>query len=349
MITDASTIALAAPLAALCVSALLTLMLARSPQLLPGLVDEANDRSLHAGAIPRTGGVAVLCAIATAAAIAAATLPMAGVWAWVAVAATPVAAVSLLDDRRHVKPGYRLAAQAAGAGILVAGGVTWSPVEVPGLAVTPAPLLVYPLSLLFVVWMVNLYNFMDGMDGFAAGMTLFGFGALALIGWQAGDLPFAALSAAVAAAGAGFLAGNFPPARIFLGDMGSATLGLLAAAVSLLGAHRGLFPLWAAWLAFSPFIVDATWTLLRRLLRREPVWQAHRSHHYQRLVLAGWTHRRTVLRAYLLMAACAATAVAAPGMSVLDQWLLLGAWACIYALIGYKTRLVERQAGLGSP
>jgi UDP-N-acetylmuramyl pentapeptide phosphotransferase/UDP-N-acetylglucosamine-1-phosphate transferase len=197
--------------------------------------------------------------------------------------------------------------------------------------------------------MINLYNFMDGMDGFAAGMTLFGFGALALIGWQARDLPFAAVSAAIAAAGAGFLAGNFPPARIFLGDMGSATLGLLAAAVSLIGAQKGLFPLWVAWLAFSPFIVDATWTLLRRLLRGEPVWQAHRSHHYQRLVLAGWSHRRTLLRAYLLMAACAVTAVAAPGMSVRDQWLLLGAWACIYALLGYKTRLVERQAGIDGP
>ena len=89
---------------------------------------------------------------------------------------------------------------------------------------------------------------------------------------------------------------NFPPARIFLGDAGSSTLGLLAAGLSLIGTQRGLFPLWVAWLAFSPFIVDATWTLLRRLYAGERVWQAHRSHHYQRLVLAGWGHRKTLLR-----------------------------------------------------
>jgi UDP-N-acetylmuramyl pentapeptide phosphotransferase/UDP-N-acetylglucosamine-1-phosphate transferase len=170
-----------------------------------------------------------------------------------------------------------------------------------------------------------------------------------VLGWHAEDLTFTAISASVAAAAGGFLLGNFPPARIFLGDLGSASLGLLAAALALLGARRGHFPLWVAWLAFSPFMVDATWTLLRRLIRGERVWQAHRTHHYQRLVLAGWSHRRTLLRAYLLMAGCAATAVAAPSLSVRDQWLLLGGWAVIYALVGYRTRLVERQAGIAAP
>ena len=193
--------------------------------------------------------------------------------------------------------------------------------------------------------MINLYTVRDGMAGFASGMAVFGFGALALAGWLGGDPGFALANAAVAAAAGGFLLHNFPPARIFLGDLGSATLGLLAAILSLIGAQRGLFPLWVAWLAFSPFIVDATWTLLRRLGRRERVWVAHRSHHYQRLVLAGWSHRKTVLRSYLLMAACGATAAAALDMSVRDQWLLLGAWAIIYPLIGFRTRLAERLAG----
>jgi UDP-N-acetylmuramyl pentapeptide phosphotransferase/UDP-N-acetylglucosamine-1-phosphate transferase len=197
--------------------------------------------------------------------------------------------------------------------------------------------------------MVNLYNFMDGMDGFAGGMAVFGFGAMAVLGWQGGDAGFALANAAIAAAAAGFLLFNFPPARIFLGDVGSATLGLLAAALSLLGSQRGLFPLWVAWLAFSPFIVDATWTLLRRLVRGERVWQAHRSHHYQRLVLAGWSHRRTVSLSYVLMAACAATAVAGQGMNAGDQLRLLAAWAIIYGLIGYKVRLVERVSGPAAP
>jgi UDP-N-acetylmuramyl pentapeptide phosphotransferase/UDP-N-acetylglucosamine-1-phosphate transferase len=197
--------------------------------------------------------------------------------------------------------------------------------------------------------MVNLYNFMDGMDGFAGGMAIFGFGALSLLGWQAGDAGFALVNAAIVAAAGGFLISNFPPARVFLGDLGSATLGLLAATLSLVGSQRGLFPLWLAWLAFSPFIVDATWTLLRRIAHGERVWQAHRSHHYQRLVLAGWSHRKTVLWSYLLMAACAATAVAARDMHERDQWFVLAAWGVIYIFIGFKTRLAERLAGTLSP
>ena len=230
--------------------------------------------------------------------------------------------------------------------LLFAGGIDWSLLEVPGLAWRMPEALALALSVLFVVWMINLYNFMDGMDGFAAGMAVFGFGALAALGVSAGDGAFALGNAAIAGAAGGFLTSNFPPARIFLGDLGAASLGFFAAAMSLIGSQRGLFPLWVAWLAFSPFIVDATWTLLRRLVRGERIWQPHRSHHYQRLVLAGWTHRHTVLRSYLLMAACAATAFAARGMSERDQWWLLAGWFCIYLLIGFKTRLVERAAGV---
>jgi UDP-N-acetylmuramyl pentapeptide phosphotransferase/UDP-N-acetylglucosamine-1-phosphate transferase len=347
MSTAAASIAVAATLAAAAAGSMVTVVLVRVPQLVPSMVDEPNDRSLHRGSVPRTGGIAVLAAITLGWIVAWAGSTMPAPWAWVVVATLPVAVVSLLDDRGGVRAAYRLLAHALGASVLIAGGVTWSPLEVPGVAIAPTPWLTCLLTLLFVVWMVNLYNFMDGMDGFAAGMTLFGFGTLSLLGWQAGDFAYAAANGVIAGAGAGFLIGNFPPARIFLGDLGSATLGLLAAAASLTGANRGLFPLWVAWLAFSPFIVDATWTLLARLRRGEAIWQAHRSHHYQRLVLAGWSHRRTVLRAYLLMAACGATAFAAPGMTARDQWLLICAWICIYLFVHYRTLLVERQAGVG--
>jgi len=346
MSTHAEYIAIAAPAGAFTIGAVLTFFLARSPEMFAGMIDQPNARSLHSGTIPRTGGIAIIAAMATAGLASWFMVPMAKAWATIAASAVLVAAVSLIDDRGSVKPAYRLAAHIAAALLLLLGGLSWSPLEFPGIILFLPVWLASLMTLLFVVWMVNLYNFMDGMDGFAGGMTLFGFGALALLGWRADDLGFFVISASIAAAGCGFLLGNFPPARIFLGDMGSATLGLLAAALSLLGSEKGLFPLWVAWIAFSPFIVDATWTLLVRMARRERVWQAHRSHHYQRLVLAGWSHRRTVIRAYLLMAACAATSVAAPAMSVHDQWFLLGAWAIIYALIGYKTHLVERQAAV---
>jgi UDP-N-acetylmuramyl pentapeptide phosphotransferase/UDP-N-acetylglucosamine-1-phosphate transferase len=330
-------------------SALLTAVLVRARRRFARMLDEPNERSLHKGAIPRTGGMAVLGGILCAGALARVLLGPDGDWAWIAAAAALVAVVSFLDDRGGVRPRYRLGAHVAAAGLLAAGGLGWSYLELPGLTTAFSGPLSVLATVLYVVWMINLYNFMDGMDGFAGGMALFGFGALAVLGWRAGDPGFAAFAGAIAAAAGGFLTRNFPPARIFLGDLGSATLGLMAAAFSLLGSQRGLFPLWAAWIAFSPFIVDATWTLARRLLRGERVWEAHRSHHYQRLVLAGWSHRRTVLRAYLLMLGCAASAVGVTRMSEREQWWVLGAWAIIYLLVHYKTRLVERGAEVAAP
>ena len=337
------------PLAAFAVAALASQFLARSPGILRGMIDEPNARSLHTGAIPRTGGFALLAGLSAAGLLAPTGLHPAGVWAWILLALLPVAAISLLDDRGEVRPRYRLAAHLGAGALLMAGGLGWSRLDLPGLTLNLGMFPTVCLTLLLVVWMINLYNFMDGMDGLAGGMAVFGFGALAVLGWRGDELAYALTCASIAATAGGFLTANFPPARLFLGDLGSTSLGLLAAALALQGSALGLFPLWVAGLAFSPFILDATTTLVRRALRREPLWQAHRSHHYQRLVLAGWSHRRVMLRAWALMAACAACAVAAPGLTPPDQWLLLASWAGIYALIGYRVRLVERLAGRVAP
>jgi len=334
---------------AFAVSALLTWWFSRSPALFSRMVDLPNERSLHAGVLPRTGGVAICTALAVACALVLAAFPLPSAWAWIGGALLLVGGVSLLDDHGEVPASYRLAAHLGAGILLLGGGIAWSGIELPGIYRELPSTLSWLLTLGYLVWMVNLYNFMDGMDGFAGGMAVFGFGALGVLGWQGDDPGFALANGVVVAAAAGFLLFNFPPARIFLGDLGSAVLGLLAATSSLIGTRRGLFPLWVAWLAFSPFIVDATWTLLRRLVRGERLWKAHRSHHYQRLVLTGWSHRRTVLRSYLLMGVCAATAVAARDLDVRDQWLLLGAWAVIYLAIGIKTRLAERSAATPAP
>jgi UDP-N-acetylmuramyl pentapeptide phosphotransferase/UDP-N-acetylglucosamine-1-phosphate transferase len=311
------------------------------------IMDYPNDRSLHQTPVPRTGGLGVLAGLAVAGAFAAARGAMVEAWAWLAAALLLVGAISLLDDRSEVPRRWRLAAHLGAAGLLMKGGILWTDIDLPWGHWHLPDAVALPLTGLCVVWMINLYNFMDGMDGFAGGMAVFGFGALAVLGWQAGDLTYAAGTAIVAAAAGGFLTSNFPPARIFLGDTGSSTLGLLAAGLALLGAQRGLFPLWAAWLAFSPFIVDATWTLLRRLGKGERLWEAHRSHHYQRLVLAGWGHRKTLLWSYGLMAASAATAVAGARMPAAEQAWLLVACGGIYALVHLKVGLVERAVARG--
>jgi len=308
------------------------------------VLDHPNHRSLHERPVPRSGGLAILASLVSflAAFFLAGGLPPHTLGLGVAVAV--VAAVSFLDDRFDVPQAYRLLSQVVAAAILITAGLSWSVMDLPGLQwhwPTPLALLA---TILYVVWMTNLYNFMDGINGLAGGMAVFGFATLGLLGWQAGDLGFALTATAITAAAAGFLTGNFPSARIFLGDVGSSTLGLLAAALALWGASAGHFPLWVAWLAFSPFIVDATWTLFARLSRGEAVWRPHRSHHYQRLVLAGWSHSRTTLWAYVLMVAAGASAVAAPGLLQAEQWILISLWGLIYGLVHLKVRGLERDA-----
>jgi hypothetical protein len=97
-------------------------------------------------------------------------------------------------------------------------------------------------------------------------------------------------------------------------------------------------------LIFSPFIVDATWTLLRRAAHGERIWEAHRSHHYQRLVIAGWGHGRTLAWALALISATATTAFAAARLSTADQWLILFGWAAIFVLVHIRVGLAEHTA-----
>ena len=138
--------------------------------------------------------------------------------------------------------------------------------------------------------------------------------------------------AIVAAAGAAFLPFNFPPARLFMGDAGSVPIGFLAAVLSLAGWRDGDWPFWFPVVVFSPFIVDATLTLLKRAGARERIWEAHNKHYYQRLVLAGWKHRRVVLAEYVLMLLSGVTAIAYAGGAEPVRLALLVAWVVVYGL-----------------
>ncbi len=311
------------------------------------ILDHPNERSLHENPTPRTGGLAMLLALILGILLVQWRTPLPEAAAWIAVAALLVAGISLAEDRFGVKRRYRLLAHVAAAGLMLQAGLQIGPPA--GLPAAYPAALAYQLSTLFlVVWMINLYNFMDGMDGFAGGMALIGFGSLALAGYRAGFEAYALSAAVVAVAAAGFLRWNFPPARIFMGDSGSAMLGLLAAGFSLWAAQLQILPLWASLLVFSPFIVDASVTLLRRLLAGERIWQAHRTHYYQRLVRLGWGHRKTVLRAYLLMLACSVTALQGVDLQPGEAVWLLSMWAGIYALIAFKVHLMERRQRSGT-
>ncbi len=280
-------------------------------------MDHPNERSLHATPTPRSGGLGIMAGMSVAAVWLAgidlfqAALPM-------VLAAFVLAAVSVLDDVRGLPVALRFLAHfvAATACLLALGLTGWA-------------LLVGTLA---VVWMTNLYNFMDGADGLAGGMAAIGFGALALAAWR-GDAPeLARFSTAIAAAALAFLRFNFPPARVFMGDSGSIPLGFLAATLGILGWRQGVWPWLFPLLVFSPFIVDASVTLSRRGLRGEKIWQAHRSHYYQRVVLLGASHRQLALAAYVLMLATAALAFTLLLVPQHTVWLLI-LWAATYSLI----------------
>lgn len=302
-----------------------------SPDSLVYILDHPNERSLHDRPTPRGGGVAILAAI-----IACETVQIVlfydGHVMVIAASMLVVAAVAFLDDHYFIPPVYRLMAQTAAALIILYGGFVMENLEIPGVAWHWPYAAGALFSVLFIVWMINLYNFMDGMDGFAGGMAVSGFGAFAAMGWIAGHELFLAVNLIIACASAGFLVFNFPPARIFMGDIGSSTLGLLAAALSLWGVKDGVFPFWIAVLVFSPFIVDASVTLLRRLWRREKIWLAHKTHYYQKLVQAGWGHRNTVLLEYLIMLGCGLTAVLSLHATIAIQAAMLVGWALFYII-----------------
>ena len=305
--------AISISLIAFFVAALAVGWLARSPAARLAL-DEPNARSLHATAVPRTGGIGLLLGIAAGWAVVGPQLP----WAFWA-AATVLIAISLLDDLHGLSAAVRL-----GAHLLAAALATIALLPIP--AVLPAAIMVLAIG-----WMCNLYNFMDGSDGLAGGMTVSGFLFFAIAAALAGSTQFALLNLAIAAAAAGFLLHNFHPARIFLGDAGSVPLGFLAAAFGITGWLQHDWTWWFPLLVFSPFIVDASVTLARRLSSGARVWEAHRDHYYQRLVQLGLGHRNTALAEYALMAACGLTALWAMTLADTAQHAVLAATVLLYA------------------
>jgi UDP-N-acetylmuramyl pentapeptide phosphotransferase/UDP-N-acetylglucosamine-1-phosphate transferase len=179
-------------------------------------------------------------------------------------------------------------------------------------------------------------------------MGAIGFGAYAWAAFQAGNAALGVTCLALASANVGFLAHNFPPARVFMGDAGSIPLGFLAGALGVQGFASGAWTAAFPVVVFSPFIVDASVTLLRRLARRERVWQAHRTHYYQRLVLAGWNPRRLLFAAGALMLAAAASALFLREAEPMLQCGIIFCWAVLYALllpaIDRKTRTMTAAA-----
>lgn len=315
------------PAAALLLSAAVIFAMLRGGR--AGPLDRPNERSLHTTPVPRSGGLGIMAGVTLG--LLAFPLAFGVALGWLL-----LVFVSWRDDRRSLPVALRFASHFLAGGLALASGL------LPGGAGWAGGL----LALFCIVWMTNLYNFMDGANGLAGGMAVFGFGAYAAAALLAGQAQLAGMAACIAAAAAGFLLFNFDPARIFMGDVGSIPLGFLAATLGLEGVQLAAWPAWFPVLVFAPFIADATVTLLKRALRGEKVWQAHREHHYQRLVRAGWSHRRLALHAYALMAAAAVSACWMLAWPPAGQYAGLAGWGLVFAGLMLAVNAKERRHAL---
>jgi UDP-N-acetylmuramyl pentapeptide phosphotransferase/UDP-N-acetylglucosamine-1-phosphate transferase len=312
----------AAMAAAACLFTLIACELLRRFAIRRALLDGINERSLHSIPTPRLGGVAIVLAVLSAAA-ASASWSEPHTRALLFIGAL-IAAVGLRDDLRPLSASARIIIQIGAAALFLA------LVGVPPLLFAfgrAFPLPSAAVAILLVVWIVgvlNIYNFMDGMDGLAGFQTCSAAIALATSGE-----PSLAMGAAMSGSALGFLAHNYPPARIFMGDAGSTFIGFTFAAFGVIGLHHGV-PLTLAALALAPFLLDGTFTIIRRARRRERIWQAHRSHLYQRAVQSGLGHREVLLVYMGWMCIAAGSACAA--IATKSNALMFAGWGA--ALVG---------------
>ncbi|WP_162846040.1 MraY family glycosyltransferase [Seongchinamella sediminis] len=240
------------------------------------ILDRPNERSSHTRPTPHGGGVPLLLALALGVAMAAVSWQQQ--YLLLLALALGLSALGVLDDMRGL--GVRLRFALYGLCCLVAVLVIQDPLSAPG----PISLAIAAASVFALLWMLNLYNFMDGIDGYAATQCIVACGCAALLAWgQAAPPQYPLFCLLLAAAQVGFLFWNWPSARLFMGDAGSVPSGFLLGALALLGQAQGYLPL-ASWLILlAVFITDASVTLLWRMASGQAFTQPHRLHAYQRL------------------------------------------------------------------
>ncbi len=274
------------------ISALITLFMLHRVK----IMDSPNDRSSHLAPVPKSGGIAVVSTFIIGMALIYRSgnviqAPLKHVIAFF-LATMIIAGISFYDDISDRSFKIKLVAQLCAAATLLSAGLLIDSLPFPGFGATPLGWLAYPVTLLWLVGLTNSYNFMDGIDGLAGGtavLTCFFFGFISL---QQGNGFTYATSLTVAAGSLGFLLFNWSPARIFMGDTGSAFLGFFFAATALIAAHydHSHIPFLVMPLLLFHFIFDTSVTFFRRLLRGEAVTQAHRSHLYQLFNQLGGGH-----------------------------------------------------------
>jgi UDP-N-acetylmuramyl pentapeptide phosphotransferase/UDP-N-acetylglucosamine-1-phosphate transferase len=282
------------------------------------ILDHPGHRSSHTLPTPRGGGLAIVVLTLGGLASLQAIRPFTS-WSTLAAFAIPafaIALVSWIDDLYGTRPSLRFAIHLGAAIAAVAWLGRWSRVWLPFAGDVQLGGVGIALAILWIAGMTNAYNFMDGIDGIAGLQALIAGAAWAIIGFRHAIPLTAWTGALIAGASAGFLFHNWSPARIFMGDVGSAFLGFSFAVITVLANERDARLAFCGVLLVWPFVFDATFTIVRRALRRERLHEAHRSHLYQRLNQAGWSHARVSLL-YGALALLGTGALSAPRATLL--------------------------------
>lgn len=306
-----------------------------------GVLDVPNARSSHTNVTPRGGGASIVLVTSLGVALLTrAERLSAGLAIALLVGGLAVALVGFLDDRYSVPASVRFAVH-LGAAFLASKFVGGLPTLVVGDTVVQLGWGGQVLAVLSIVWALNLFNFMDGIDGIAGSEAVFVLGVVGALGaFGLVSVQVGAVALLLGAACAGFLIWNWPPARIFMGDVGSGYLGYVIGVLAIAATRQNPAAIWIWLILGGAFFVDATVTLVRRAARGDPVYQAHRSHAYQWLARRWQSHKKVTLSLtavnLLWLLPCCCLAAANPNIA---------GWIALVALIPLVAVAIGAGAG----
>jgi UDP-N-acetylmuramyl pentapeptide phosphotransferase/UDP-N-acetylglucosamine-1-phosphate transferase len=261
------------------------------------ILDIPNERSSHKQPIPRGGGVVIVGLSMLGWCILSLLMQGYSLFSnfYYLVGGFSIAIVSWYDDLKSLPYQIRFSVHLFGALLVILVFGYWQAISLPVIGIFDLGYLGIFVTLIWLVGLTNAYNFMDGIDGMAGGQAVIAGLGWAIVGWVSGQWFILYFGLIIAATSLGFLVYNWSPAKIFMGDVGSAFLGFTFATLPLLAMDGVLYFHWVGLFMVWPFVADTSFTFIRRLIRREPVFSAHRSHIYQRLVISGMSHRAVVL------------------------------------------------------
>ncbi len=324
------------------VSYLGTLGLLRIP-MVRGFIDVPNERSSHEAPKSRIGGVAIVVSFYAALVWLWVSQPETRVFMPLAVGSAMLFLTGLIDDWRGLGVKIKFAMQIVAAITVVSFGVSIDHIYIPAAGSVELGWTGIPITVLFIVGSINFYNFIDGIDGLAAGSAFIAAGFLALISMTLGHSALALVLVAAAGSSIGFLQFNFPPSKLFMGDSGSTFLGFFFAYTAV--AANGLtpeLPVFIPVLILSSLYLDAGLTLFNRLIKRENIFKAHHTHYYQRLLSLGLNHKQVTLLEYLVLILLGVSAVVYFKAGEYFPVFISACWITLFTLAILKIRGLER-------